>query len=245
MDKSRGYKSQLPSQIYLLWRREQKVASTHNLVDAHQRIVHYDCKLISPRSVLAAHDEVAALCGEVDGVRAVMSVAERYQALAFVGYLHANGSRTGMNTRRQIAACAFIHYPTVALVRCLRGHDVGSCAIARIGQPALAQLLETALVYRATLTLPVWTLVPVESEPVKVVHYQFGILAVRALRVDILYAQQPCAALRLGRKPRQQSAEHVAQVHASRWRRSETALHLRLQSFCIISIFNHPTNLFK
>lgn len=183
-------------------------------------------------------------CGQVDGVRAVMSVAERYQALAFVGHPHAYGSQTGMKSRRQIAACAFIHYPTVALVRCLRCQYVCPCAVARIGQPALAQLLEIALVYRATLTLPVWTLVPVESEPVKVVHYQFGILAVRALRVDILNAQQPCATLRLSRKPRQQSAEHVAQVHASRWRRGETALHLRLQSFCIISIFNHPTILF-
>ena len=42
----------------------------------------------------------------------------------------------------------------------------------------LAQLLQIVLIYFATLTLPVWTLVPVESEPVKVVHYQFGILAV-------------------------------------------------------------------
>ena len=245
MDESRRNKSQLPSQIYLLWRREQKVASTHHLVDAHQRIVHYDCKLISPRSVLAAHDEVATLRGKVDGMRAVMAVAEGDKALALVGHPHAYGSRTGMKSWRQIAACAFIHYPTVALVRCLRCQYVCPCAVARIGQATLAQLLEIALVYRATLTLPIRAFVPVESEPVKVVHYQFGILAVRALGVNILNAQQPCAALRLGRKPRQQSAEHVAHVHASRWRRSKTALHLRLHGICIISIFNHAIIPFK
>ena len=177
-------------------------------------------------------------------MRAVMSVAERYQALALVGHLHAYGSRTGMKSGRQIAARALVHYPTVALMRRLRSQDVRPCAVARIGQATLAQLLEIVLIYFATLTLPIRSFVPVESEPVKVVHYQFGILAVRALRVDILYAQQPCATLRLGRKPRQQSAEHVAKMHASGRRRGETALHLRLQSFCIISIFNHPTILF-
>ena len=92
-------------------------------------------------------------------------------------------------------------------MRCLGGHDVGSRTVTRIGKATLTQLLEIMLVYFATLTLPVWTFVPVESEPVEVVHDKFGILAVRALGVDVFYAQQPFAALRFGRQPRKQSTE--------------------------------------
>ena len=162
-----------------------------------------------------------------------MSVDERDDALALIRHTHTDSRRTAVRSWLQVAACALIHHASVALVRRLRSQNVGTRAVAWVCQAAERELLQLSLVYLAAFALIERTLVPCQSEPFEVAHYQVGILHVRALRVYILYAQHPVAALRLYRKPRQQRAEHIAQVHTSGWRRSEASF---LLVFCIVHI---------
>ena len=201
MDEARRTEAKLTGEINLLRRRKKQVASTHHLRNAHQGIVHHHGELISPCPVLATHDEVATLRGEVDGLRSVMPVRERHNALLFLRHSHTNGGRSASRVGRQIAARALINHSSVALMRCLCSEDVSTGAIARISHPLIGKHLQIMFVNVAALALPVRTLVPLQSEPSQVVHYQFCILAMRTLRVDILNTKQPLSALRLGRQP--------------------------------------------
>ena len=94
-----------------------------------------------------------------------------------------------------MSAGAFIYHAAITFVWRLCGHDVGACAIARIGEPLLAQGIEALLIDVGALALIVGPFVPTESQPCEVVHQHVGIFLMRALRVDVFNAQQPCAAL--------------------------------------------------
>ena len=241
MSEARRSKSQLLCQINLLRRREQQVATAHYLRDAHQRIVHHHRQLVSPRPVLASHDEVAALRRQVDGLLAVVSVDERHDALALLRHTHTYSRRSAMRPRFQIAARPLIHHAPVAFVRSLRSQYVRTRAVARIRHTTVSKFLQLRLVYLATLALIERTLVPRQAEPFEVAHNQVGILHTRTLRINILNTQYPFATLRLYRKPRQQRTEHIAQMHTSRRRRRKaTSLYIFLiVHLCFIRRVGH------
>ena len=146
-------------------------------------------------------------------------------------------------------ASALIHHSAVALMRSLSGHDVGPGTGAGVYEPHLLQLPQRLLVQVTPLALPVRAVaapyprpfVPLQPQPQQVVHERFGILGMRALGVEILYAQQPLPALALGRKPRHERGKHIAQVHAASGRGSKASLHRRLQPIglkCILCFFH-------
>ena len=68
--------------------------------------------------------------------------------------------------------------------------------------------------------------VPRQTEPAQVVFYLFGVGRFAALRVEVFDAQNPRAALRFDRQPRQQCRVNIAQVHAPRRRRCKTSAYL-------------------
>lgn len=71
--------------------------------------------------------------------------------------------------------------------------------------------------------LVVGAFVPFEPQPSQVVNQLGGKLRPLTAIVQVLDAQHDAAALAAGRKPRAQTAEHVAQVHAARGRRGEAS----------------------
>lgn len=66
-------------------------------------------------------------------------------------------------------------------------------------------------------------LVPVDAEPLQVVFDEAGVFCTRALRVDVLDAENEASALAAGREPRHQCGVDVAEVHASGRRGGETS----------------------
>ena len=111
-------------------------------------------------------------------------------------------------------AGAFVHNSSVCFVWSLCGHNVGTGAIAGVGEAHFLQPVQVFLVDVPTLALPYGFAIPGEAQPLQVVHQLEGILPAAALRVKVLNAQNPLAPLALGGKPGEEGTEYVAQVHA-------------------------------
>ncbi len=168
--------------MQLLGRAEQEVAAADNFCYAHQGIIHYYCQLISPSAVPATEDVVATMLCKVDVLLAVMLIAETYH---LVWHDETDGSRwqpppnlpLGGGVFIFAAASAGIDDASVRFVRCLRRHDVGSRAEARVGEACILKLLEIMLVDVTALTLPDDLVVPGKSKPLQVLLQLQGIVA--------------------------------------------------------------------
>ena len=85
-------------QVNLLGRAQEEVASADNFRDAHQGIIDHDGQLISPRSILAPQDVVAAVLRQVHLLPAIVPIGESND---LIGDKEANGSRgVSRRTRR-------------------------------------------------------------------------------------------------------------------------------------------------
>lgn len=101
-------------------------------------------------------------------------------------------------------ASAGIYHSSVALMRRLRGHDVGAGAVAGIGKAGSGKPPQGILIDVAAEALHIWSvrtgsvdspLVPVKTEPMQVILNLTGIFKAGTLRVKILYAKNPAVAL--------------------------------------------------
>ena len=101
-----------------------------------------------------------------------------------------------------------------------RGVELGACAKAGIGEAGVLQLTQGVLVQIQAIVLVVGAFVPLEPQPGQIVNQLSGKFRALAAIVQVLDTQHDAAALAAGRKPRAQAAEHVAQVHAARDRKS-------------------------
>ena len=124
-------------EVNLLGCGEQQVVAAHYFRDAHQGIVDYYGELIGPGAVGTAEYEVAAVCGEVDALRAADAVGERYRA---VGNVKPRGGGTvvgdfGGSSEVWRPAGTLIDYAAVGFVGRLGGEYVGAAAYAAVGQP--------------------------------------------------------------------------------------------------------------
>ncbi len=133
------------------------------------------------------------------------------------------GARRALLFGRKASAGAAVDGRAVAGVRRARSVELGTRAKAGVGEAGVLQLAQGALVQVEAIVLVVGAFVPLESQPGQVVNQLSGKFRALAAIVQVLDAQHDVAALAAGRKPRAQAAEHVAQVHAARWRRGKTA----------------------
>ena len=92
----------------------------------------------------------------------------------------------------------------------LGGHDVGSATFAGIDQSVATELVECFGIKFTSAALNIGavgasrlqsTLIPVKTEPEKVILYLAGIFEARALRIEVLYTQNPAAATTFYREP--------------------------------------------
>ena len=111
--------------MQLLWRTQQKVATTHYLRNAHQRIINHNCQLISPSPVFSPQNIVATMLCQVHLLLAIMTVLERDD---LVRNLKSCGMRRVLRHFIEFfaPASASINDAAIRFVRRLSGHDVGS-----------------------------------------------------------------------------------------------------------------------
>ena len=195
MNELRWSEAQQLRHIHLLWRREQQVATTNHLGDSHQGIINDHRQLIGPGTILATDDEVTHMMGQIDALRAIVSINKRDVA---IGHDESRGSSLA-RLWRQVTTSAGIDHTSITLVRRLRGQQVGSRTITRIGHALILQHLEIMLINIGTLTLIDGLTVPRESQPLQIVHQQVGISLSRASWVNILNTQKPFPTLTLDR----------------------------------------------
>ena len=74
MDELRRSEAQELGHIHLLGRREQQVATTHNLGNTHQGIVDNHHQLIGPGTILTTDDEIAHMMSQVDTLRSIVPI---------------------------------------------------------------------------------------------------------------------------------------------------------------------------
>ena len=91
---------------------------------------------------------------------AIMSVGEGHDAPTLVWHLHAQGGRTCVRARWQVATGTLVDDTSVALVWRLCGKDVGTGAIAWVDKACLGELLQITGVDVATLALPARLAIP-------------------------------------------------------------------------------------
>jgi hypothetical protein len=96
----------------------------------------------------------------------------------------------------------------------LGSHNVGTGAVARVGESHVGEALKVFFIYFASFALPYGFAIPGKPQPLQVVHQLEGILPAASLRVEVLNAQNPLAPLALGGKPGEEGTEYIAQVHA-------------------------------
>ena len=77
-------------------------------------------------------------------------------------------------------------------------HNVGTGAIAGVGEAHSRKAVQVFLVDVSALALPYGFAIPGETQPLQVVHQLEGILPAAALRVEVLNAQNLLAPLALG-----------------------------------------------
>ena len=194
--------------------------------------------MVSPGAVGATQNEIAAFPCEVYAYRAADEVVESDCA---VGHRYARGRSAPLDgfPGRIVDCCAAetcgaagagVDHAAIRHMWRLCGHYVGACAITGIGKPCLLDATELLQVEIAAATLHVWTVVaaaidspfiPVKPQPEQVILNLPGILQLRALRVEVLDAQNPAATATAHREPAHQRRIHIAQVHSSGRRRGE------------------------
>lgn len=84
-------------QILLLRYGEQKVSATDHLRDAHQCVIDYHGKLVSPCPVSTTENEIATLAGQIDRLLAIMAVNIGYVT---VRNQHSEGGMYGFTELR-------------------------------------------------------------------------------------------------------------------------------------------------
>ena len=205
-------------QIDLARRGTQQVTSAHDLGDAHGGIVDHHGQLVGKHAVAAAHQKVAALCGERLALGAIRTVHKLdYIVCKVVDGGHAQargrgaqGAATGDLLGRKTSAGAAIDGCAVAGVRRARGMELGARAKAGIGEADVLQLAQGGLVQVQAIVLVIGAFVPLEPQPSEVVDELGGEFRPFAAVIQVLDAQHDATALAVGRKPCAQAAEHVA-----------------------------------
>ena len=122
--------------MQLLRSTQKKVSTSHNLRDAHQRIINHNCQLISPSSIFSPQNIVATMFCQVHLLLAIMTVLKRDDLVR-------NHKSCGM--RRVLRhfieffapASASINDAAIRFVRRLSGHDVGPGTEARVGETCI------------------------------------------------------------------------------------------------------------
>ena len=230
MHERRRRKAEQPVQPDLPRCGGDQVRAAHHLGHAGDRVVHHDRELVGKHPVRPADDEIPALAREVFAVRAEHPVRE---ADLLIRHAHARrrGARFALLRNllgRQIATGARVDHAAVRQVR--RGSRVQrrTRAEAGIQQPLFPQDGFIFLVNRRALGLIQDLPVPVQPQPAQVVEDQLRIAARAAQGIQILDPQQVLPALMPRAQPRQQRAQHVAEVHppARAGRKASDGLHV-------------------
>lgn len=161
----------------LLVAGREQVSPSDNLIDAHEGIVGHDGKLVGKIAVGASEYEVATICGEIGGLRTIMTIDERRYR---IGELE-----TPSRIARE-AQFRFLRLGEIEARACVYGMAIGgvgggsrckvlATAEALVGQPSGVENVESAGVYVVAQALVVrtmtafggssWTLIGLQSEP--------------------------------------------------------------------------------
>ena len=214
MVKFRRGQAQLPVKPELARCAGQEVAAAHDLIDAHQRVVHNDGQLVGKHTVGPPQEKIPAVAGEVFFIVPHVAVLKGDD---LVGHLHAPGGGAGLGalgnfSGRQAAAGPGVDDLPVAAVGRAGRVQLTAAAKAGVDQPTAGQFVEVPLINFAAVTLVDRRRRAVggKAEPRQIVHNGVRIAAGAALGVQILNAQQHLPALAFGAQPGQQAAHQVA-----------------------------------
>ena len=209
--------AQLPVKPELARCAGQEVAAAHDLIDAHQRVVHNDGQLVGKHTVGPPQEKIPAVAGEVFFIVPHVAVLKGND---LVGHLHAPGGGADLGALgnfggRQAATGPGVDDLPVAAVGRTGRVQLTAAAKAGVDQPTAGQFVEVPLINFAAVTLVDRRRRAVggKAEPCQIVHNGVRIAAGAALGVQILNAQQHLPALAFGAQPGQQAAHQVAQVH--------------------------------
>ena len=218
-----------PVQINLLGSRQQQVVAAHHLGDPHQRVIYHDRELVRPRPVGPAHDEIAAVSGEVEPLRASNKIVEADVSIRHPQPHSPGSGKIDISARHNgRTARARVDHASVRLVRRLRSHHVGSRAPAFIYVTLACEPFEILGVNLPSPTLRVRSvgphvveapLIPVQAQPVQIILDESRIFKLRPLRVKILDTQNPPTPATAHRQPRHHRRVDITQVHTPRRRR--------------------------
>lgn len=103
----------------------------------------------------------------------------------------------GSSSEGRWSASASIDDATIRFVRCLCGHDVGTRAVAGVGESLLFEAREVLLIDLATFALIVWPFIERKAEPGEVFDQLTCKFGTAALRIDVLDAEHPRPVLTL------------------------------------------------
>ena len=126
---------------------------------------------------------------------------------------------------QQAAARAGVHHEAVALVGGRGGANVGTRAETGVQHTLRAQAFESVFVSFSALGLEHRFAIPVEAEPMQVIHHELVRTGDHTRLVHVLDTHQHAVATRAGRKPCTQHGVHVPDMHAPRRRRRESSSH--------------------
>ena len=99
---------------------------------------------------------------------------------------------------------------------------MAACSSARVQKQGYVRPLDCRGIELAALALEVRPLVPVEPQPVEVLHEELRVLAALCARVEVLDAHDHAAACGAHGKPGHEARKGIPQVHATRrgWRKA-------------------------
>ena len=230
MIKFRRGQAQFPVEPQLARRAGQKVCPAHHLGNAHQGIIHHHGQLIGKHTVRPPQVKIPAVLRQILGIGAHVAV---HKGNGFVrhhhppGWLAPGGAQNDL-FRRQVSAGPGVYHLPIGAVGGIGGVQLAAAAKAGVNQPFAHQLLVIFFIDSAALALVIGAaraalaaaFICGKAEPGKVGFQQISKFARAAHGIQILNAQHNLAAAAFGRKPRQQAAAQVAQVHppAGAWR---------------------------
>ena len=222
---------QAPANPHLQCGGAQQVTPAHDVVHAHVEIIDHHGQLVSEQPIGPANHAIAHFPGQVVSTRPVDAIGEGDGLLRHgdadgvtVAARQAGAHLLGM-LAQQAAACARIHREAVSLVGRRRRADIRARTEAGIQHALRAQAFQRILVSFGALGLEHRLTIPVEPEPMQVVHHEPIGAGDHAGPVHVFDAHHHAFATGTGREPCAQHGVYVADVHAPRRRGGESSGH--------------------
>ena len=233
----------------------QQITAAHDIINTHIEVIHDHDQLIAEQSIGSANHGIAYLAGQIVVLWTIDTVVKACDTIndsgiALLFRRHGSRQRSGIvrHCTLLFSRCRFrhgdtdgmlvaanqtgtdlvgmaVHHEAVALVGGRGGANVGTRAETGVQHTLRAQAFESVFVSFSALGLEHRFAIPVEAEPMQVIHHELVRTGDHTRLVHVLDTHQHAVATRAGRKPCTQHGVHVADMHAPRRRRRESSSH--------------------